>query len=47
MHADVRHAEWGHGIVMSREQDRITVLFDSVGYKTLALGLVDELLEVV
>ncbi|MEV1206680.1 DUF3553 domain-containing protein, partial [Microbispora rosea] len=47
MHANVRHAEWGHGIVMSREQDRITVLFDSVGYKTLALGLVDELLEVV
>lgn len=47
MHASVRHAEWGHGIVMSREQDRITVLFDSVGYKTLALGVVDELLEVV
>ncbi|MEV7802811.1 ATP-dependent DNA helicase RecQ [Microbispora sp. NPDC088329] len=47
MHANVRHAEWGHGIVMSREQDRITVLFDSVGYKTLALGLVDELLEMV
>ncbi|GAA4191615.1 RecQ family ATP-dependent DNA helicase [Microbispora amethystogenes] len=47
MHANVRHAEWGHGIVMSREQDRITVLFDSVGYKTLALGVVDELLEVV
>ncbi|WP_405085155.1 RecQ family ATP-dependent DNA helicase [Microbispora sp. NBC_01389] len=47
MHANVRHAEWGRGIVMSREQDRITVLFDSVGYKTLALGVVDELLEVV
>ncbi|MBX6385088.1 MAG: ATP-dependent DNA helicase RecQ [Microbispora sp.] len=47
MHARVRHAAWGHGVVMSREQDRITVLFDSVGYKTLALGLVGELLETV
>lgn len=47
MHASVRHAEWGRGIVMSREPDRITVLFGSVGYKTLALGVVDDLLELI
>lgn len=45
MHASVRHAEWGRGVVMSREADRITVLFASVGYKTLALGAVDGLLD--
>ncbi|ETK37522.1 RecQ family ATP-dependent DNA helicase [Microbispora sp. ATCC PTA-5024] len=45
MHASVRHAEWGHGVVMSREADRITVLFDEVGYKTLALGVVDDVLD--
>jgi ATP-dependent DNA helicase RecQ len=38
----VRHADWGHGVVMSVEQDRLTVLFDQVGYKTLALGAVIE-----
>ncbi|WP_083501827.1 RecQ family ATP-dependent DNA helicase [Sphaerimonospora mesophila] len=45
LHAGVRHTEWGHGTVMSRESDRITVLFDSVGYKTLALGAVEGLLD--
>ena len=35
--ADVRHAEWGHGVVMGTENDRVTVLIDDVGYKTLAL----------
>ncbi|GAA1353774.1 RecQ family ATP-dependent DNA helicase [Saccharothrix algeriensis] len=34
----VRHPEWGAGAVMSVEQDRVTVLFDEVGYKTLALA---------
>jgi ATP-dependent DNA helicase RecQ len=38
----VRHAEWGHGAVMSIEQDRLTVLFDEVGYKTLSLPAVHE-----
>jgi ATP-dependent DNA helicase RecQ len=33
--SSVRHAKWGHGVVMSTEQDRLTVLFDDVGYKTL------------
>ncbi|MEZ0070672.1 ATP-dependent DNA helicase RecQ [Planotetraspora sp. GP83] len=45
LHASVRHAEWGQGIVMSRESDRVTVLFDSVGYKTLALQAIDGVLE--
>jgi ATP-dependent DNA helicase RecQ len=38
----VRHAEWGHGTVMSSEQDRLIVLFDDVGYKTLSLPAVHE-----
>ncbi|WP_344122920.1 RecQ family ATP-dependent DNA helicase [Kocuria aegyptia] len=38
----VTHREWGHGIVMGAEPDRITVLFDSVGYKELSLRLIEE-----
>ncbi|MDX2593737.1 RecQ family ATP-dependent DNA helicase [Streptomyces sp. WI03-4A] len=34
----VRHAEWGRGTVMSVEDDRIVVLFEQVGYKTLSLA---------
>jgi hypothetical protein len=41
MHATVRHEAWGRGMVMSRESDRITVLFDEVGYKTLSLEAVE------
>ena len=37
MQSRVRHAEWGPGIVMREEDDRITVLFDEVGYRTLSL----------
>jgi ATP-dependent DNA helicase RecQ len=33
----VRHAQWGLGIVMREEDDRITVLFEKVGYRTLSL----------
>jgi ATP-dependent DNA helicase RecQ len=40
--SSVRHVEWGHGVVMSIEQDRLTVLFDDVGYKTLSLPAVHE-----
>jgi ATP-dependent DNA helicase RecQ len=36
----VRHAEWGDGIVMEVEDDRMTVFFDSEGYKTLSLEIV-------
>ncbi|MGW4440580.1 RecQ family ATP-dependent DNA helicase [Streptomyces sp. NPDC004596] len=33
----VRHARWGRGTVLSEDGDRITVLFDEVGYRTLSL----------
>ncbi|GAA2460605.1 RecQ family ATP-dependent DNA helicase [Streptomyces glaucus] len=36
----VRHGEWGDGTVMSEEGDRITVLFDSMGYRTLSLAAI-------
>jgi ATP-dependent DNA helicase RecQ len=36
----VRHAAWGAGLVMRYEGDRIVVLFDEVGYKTLSLAAV-------
>jgi ATP-dependent DNA helicase RecQ len=36
----VRHASWGDGLVMRYEGDRIVVLFDEVGYKTLSLEAV-------
>jgi ATP-dependent DNA helicase RecQ len=36
----VSHAQWGPGIVMREEEDRITVLFDEVGYRTLSLKAV-------
>jgi len=42
VHAKVRHGEWGPGTVMNYEEDRMTVLFDTVGYKTLAVRVVME-----
>ncbi|MFB0619056.1 ATP-dependent DNA helicase RecQ [Streptomyces sp. AGS-58] len=47
---EVRHGQWGDGTVLSEDQDRITVLFDQAGYRTLALEAVagrDDLLTVV
>lgn len=38
----VRHAEWGRGVVMTIEADKLTVLFDDVGYRTLTLPVVRE-----
>ena len=40
VHSQVRHGEWGTGMVMGYEQDRMTVLFDTVGYKTLSVPVV-------
>jgi ATP-dependent DNA helicase RecQ len=40
--AAVEHTEWGHGTVMSTEDDRVTVFFESAGYRTLALADVTE-----
>lgn len=36
----VEHKEWGTGLVMRYECDRILVLFDEVGYRTLSLAAV-------
>ncbi len=38
----VIHEQWGSGIVMSSEQDRLTVLFEEEGYKTLSKDVIDE-----
>jgi ATP-dependent DNA helicase RecQ len=38
----VRHREWGPGVVMSTEEDRITVFFEEEGYKVLALDAIRE-----
>jgi ATP-dependent DNA helicase RecQ len=38
----VRHEKWGEGAVQRYEADTIVVLFDEVGYRTLALPLVLE-----
>ncbi len=40
VNARVDHEHWGSGMVMRVEDDRITVLFDTVGYKTLSLDAV-------
>jgi ATP-dependent DNA helicase RecQ len=38
----VVHAAWGEGVVQRYEDDQVVVLFDDVGYKTLALDVVVE-----
>ena len=40
--ATVEHRQWGMGRVMRVEEDRITVFFDSEGYRTLSLAAVTE-----
>ncbi|MEV5766274.1 RecQ family ATP-dependent DNA helicase [Micromonospora sp. NPDC052213] len=42
VHSQVRHPEWGPGLVLGYEEDRMTVLFDEVGYKTLSVSVVSE-----
>ncbi|MDQ0809165.1 hypothetical protein QFZ63_000879 [Streptomyces sp. B3I7] len=47
--SQVRHDQWGEGTVLSEEGDRITVLFDTHGYRTLSLETLaerEDLLEV-
>jgi ATP-dependent DNA helicase RecQ len=48
VNAQVEHAKWGPGTVMRYEGEKMVVLFDTVGYRTLAVDLVREanLLEV-
>ncbi|MGW4210860.1 RecQ family ATP-dependent DNA helicase [Lentzea sp. NPDC004789] len=38
----VRHEQWGRGTIVHQEADRLMVLFDDVGYKTLSLAAVSE-----
>jgi ATP-dependent DNA helicase RecQ len=40
LHSTVRHRAWGTGTVLGYENDRMTVLFDEVGYKTLSVAVV-------
>jgi ATP-dependent DNA helicase RecQ len=40
--APVTHKSWGAGEVQRYDRDRVVVLFESVGYRTLALALVEE-----
>jgi ATP-dependent DNA helicase RecQ len=36
----VQHTEWGGGTVMNTDTDRLTVLFDEHGYRTLSADAV-------
>lgn len=38
----VMHEEWGEGLIQCYEGDKMVVLFDEVGYKTLGVQLVKE-----
>ncbi|GAA2038178.1 RecQ family ATP-dependent DNA helicase [Terrabacter terrae] len=40
--APVTHQEWGPGVVMAVEDDRLTVLFEEVGYRTLSVEAVED-----
>jgi ATP-dependent DNA helicase RecQ len=40
--ANVIHPDWGEGAVQRYDGDRVVVLFDSVGYRTLSVELVTE-----
>ena len=42
LHAEIEHAQWGTGTVMSTEADRFTVFFPEHGYKTLAREIASE-----
>jgi ATP-dependent DNA helicase RecQ len=42
LHSRVAHDEFGEGTVTDLEEDRLTVLFDDVGYRTLSLRLVED-----
>jgi ATP-dependent DNA helicase RecQ len=40
LHSTVSHRQWGRGTVLGYDDDRMTVLFDEVGYKTLSVAVV-------
>ncbi|WP_422747210.1 RecQ family ATP-dependent DNA helicase [Mycobacterium sp. WMMD1722] len=37
---EVEHKEWGSGVVIGGDAERVTVLFDDYGYRTLAMSAV-------
>lgn len=41
VHTDVVHRDWGPGVVIAVDDDRITVLFDDYGYRTLLLESIE------
>ena len=40
--ARVAHGTWGEGVVQRYDDDAMVVLFDEMGYKTLALAVIRE-----
>jgi ATP-dependent DNA helicase RecQ len=42
VHSKVTHPEWGDGTVLRYEGEQMTVLFDTIGYKTLSVPVVEE-----
>ena len=40
--ARVAHEQWGEGVVQRYDDETVVVLFDEVGYKTLALDVLRE-----
>lgn len=40
LHSTVRHKAWGTGTVLGYAEDKMTVLFETVGYKTLSVASV-------
>jgi ATP-dependent DNA helicase RecQ len=42
VHSQVRHPKWGPGTVLRYEAEKVTLLFDEVGYKTLSVPVVCE-----
>ena len=42
LNSRVMHKTWGEGLVLRYEGDKMVILFDEVGYKTLAVDIVTE-----
>ncbi len=42
LHSTVSHRRWGRGTVLGYDDDRMTVLFDEVGYKTLSVAVIQD-----
>ena len=40
LNSRVIHSSWGEGLVMRYEEDKMVVLFDTVGYRTLGVDFV-------